>query len=86
MRRRRLLVIGLAFVAVGMGLAGFTLGREAWPSSQPLPPAFAQHLSGVQKQYPNAQVRIIPRSGAIPMPMHSYLSVDGRRRMWFIAH
>jgi hypothetical protein len=86
MRRRRALVIGLAFLAAGMGLAGLTLGREASPSHQPLPPALAQHLSRVQKQYPNAQVRMIPLTGTVPMPMHSYLSVDGRRRMWFIAH
>jgi hypothetical protein len=86
MRRRRFLVIGLAFLAAGVGLVGFALGREASPSSQPLPPALARHLSGVQKQYPNAQVRITPLTGAVPMPMHSYLSVDGRRRMWFIAH
>jgi hypothetical protein len=82
----RFLVIGLAFLALGMGLAAFSLGREASPSSQPLPPALAQHLSGVQKQYPNARVRITPLSRAVPMPMQPYLSADGRRRMWFIAH
>jgi len=67
MRRLRFLVIGLASLVAGVGLAGIAVSRGDSPPSKPLPPGYTE----IQKRYGDTviRIRIPPRLLWTPMPM-----------------